>query len=229
MNRGSHDRRRGGSPFGDNRPSRGSRGTYVPTPYPQEHHPRRVSRSPSPVQDSFSGRRGRGRMSPSSYQNDRRAPSSRFSDRERRSPPMGGRSSMRYGGNDFPTRRSSPPPRFDRERDRENRDREREQRDRERESRDREREQREQRKKTPSPRLIVKGLSRNVEEAHLQELFEKFGKIVEAKIEIDSKTKYHRGTAFVEYSNVEEATKAIDCLDEGYLDGKILKVEFRYD
>jgi RNA-binding protein with serine-rich domain 1 len=89
---------------------------------------------------------------------------------------------------------------------------------------------REQRAKTPPPpqpiksyKIFVDNLTRNVHEDHLKEIFEPCGHTLDTKIDRYSKTGISKGSATVEFGSLEEATKAVEYMNEGQIDGNIIK------
>lgn len=72
-------------------------------------------------------------------------------------------------------------------------------------------------------KLYVGNLSWGTEEAALRELFEEYGKVVDAYIPVDRDTKQHRGFAFVTMEP-DDALRAADETDGYELDGRILRV-----
>jgi len=61
--------------------------------------------------------------------------------------------------------------------------------------------------------LFVAGLPYDLDDAELEEIFEKFGKILSAKVSIDRETGKSRGFGFVEMANESEAKEAIENLN----------------
>ena len=62
-------------------------------------------------------------------------------------------------------------------------------------------------------KLFVAGLPYDFDDAELMEFFEKFGKIISAKVAIDKATGKSRGFAFVDMMNDDEAREAIESLN----------------
>lgn len=65
--------------------------------------------------------------------------------------------------------------------------------------------------------LFVAGLPYDVDDAELEEIFEKFGPVVSAKIAIDRETGKSRGFGFVQMQNEEDARQAIELLNDIHL------------
>ncbi|MBI1342712.1 MAG: RNA-binding protein [Terrimonas sp.] len=63
-------------------------------------------------------------------------------------------------------------------------------------------------------KLFVAGLPYDLDDAELEEFFEKFGKVNSAKVSIDRETGKSRGFGFVEMPNDEEAREAIEGLND---------------
>lgn len=61
--------------------------------------------------------------------------------------------------------------------------------------------------------LFVAGLPYDLDDAELEEIFEKFGKIISAKVSMDRETGKSRGFGFVDMENESEAKEAIENLD----------------
>ena len=58
-------------------------------------------------------------------------------------------------------------------------------------------------------KLFVAGLPYDMDDAELEEFFDKFGKVLSAKVSIDRETGKSRGFGFVEMPNDDEANEAI--------------------
>ena len=76
-----------------------------------------------------------------------------------------------------------------------------------------------------SMKLFVAGLPYDLDDAELEEIFEKFGTITSAKVAIDKETGKSKGFAFVEMANDEEARSAIEGLNDISLGKKPLVVK----
>ncbi len=61
-------------------------------------------------------------------------------------------------------------------------------------------------------KLFVAGLPYDLDDAELEEIFEKFGAIKSARVAIDRETGKSKGFAFVEMANDEDAKEAIEHL-----------------
>ncbi len=73
-------------------------------------------------------------------------------------------------------------------------------------------------------KLFVAGLPYDLNDAELEEIFEKFGTVASARVAIDRETSKSKGFAFVEMLNDEEAKYAIDNLKDISLGKKPLVV-----
>ncbi len=73
-------------------------------------------------------------------------------------------------------------------------------------------------------RLYVGNLKYTVTSEQLQELFEQYGAVSSAQVLSDRETGRSRGFGFVEMSNDDEATAAIESLDGQDFDGRRLTV-----
>lgn len=58
--------------------------------------------------------------------------------------------------------------------------------------------------------IYVGGLAEEVEEKTLNAAFIPFGDLVDIQIPLDYETEKHRGFAFIEFENAEDAAAAID-------------------
>ena len=72
--------------------------------------------------------------------------------------------------------------------------------------------------------IFIAGISYNLSNADLGELFEEFGEVISAKIVMDRETGRSKGFGFVEMPNDEEGNAAIAALNEKEIDGKTLSV-----
>jgi len=74
-------------------------------------------------------------------------------------------------------------------------------------------------------KIFVAGLPYDLDDAELEEIFEKFGPVVSAKVAMDKETGKSKGFAFVEMQNREEGQEAIDSLNDISLGKKPLVVK----
>ena len=72
--------------------------------------------------------------------------------------------------------------------------------------------------------IFIAGLSYNLSEAELAELFAEYGEVVSVKIIMDRETGRSKGYGFVEMADDEAGDKAIAALNEVDMDGKTLSV-----
>ena len=72
--------------------------------------------------------------------------------------------------------------------------------------------------------IFIAGLSYNLSEAELEELFAEYGEVVSAKVIMDRETGRSKGYGFVEMADDEAGDKAIAALNEVDMDGKTLSV-----
>ncbi|CAG0896114.1 unnamed protein product [Darwinula stevensoni] len=72
--------------------------------------------------------------------------------------------------------------------------------------------------------VYVGGLAEEVDEKVLNAAFIPFGEIVDIQIPLDYETEKHRGFAFVEFESAEDATAAIDNMDDSELFGRTIRV-----
>ena len=73
--------------------------------------------------------------------------------------------------------------------------------------------------------LFVAGLPYDLDDAELEEIFEKFGAVKSAKVAMDKETGKSRGFGFVDMVNDEEAKEAIEHLKDISLGKKPLVVK----
>ena len=74
-------------------------------------------------------------------------------------------------------------------------------------------------------KIFVAGLPYDLDDAELEEIFEKFGKVASAKVAMDRETGKSKGFGFVEMPNDEEGNRAIAALNETELDGRVIVVK----
>src|SRR6187399_2306198 len=74
-------------------------------------------------------------------------------------------------------------------------------------------------------KIFVAGLPYDLDDAELEEIFEKFGKVDSAKVAMDRETGKSKGFGFVEMPNVDEAKEAIEGLNDISLGKKPLVVK----
>lgn len=74
-------------------------------------------------------------------------------------------------------------------------------------------------------KIFVAGLPYDLDDAELEEIFEKFGTIASAKVAIDRETGKSKGFGFVEMPNEAEAKDAIESLNDISLGKKPLVVK----
>lgn len=83
--------------------------------------------------------------------------------------------------------------------------------------------------KNYSMNLFVAGLPYDLDDAELEEIFEKFGKVISAKVSIDRETGKSRGFGFVQMEKDADAKDAIEHLNDIYLGKKPLVVKAAED
>ena len=76
-------------------------------------------------------------------------------------------------------------------------------------------------------KLFVRNISDSVTEQMLQALFERIGSVYSAKIAIDRETGHSRGFGFIEMASADEAQQAIDKLNNSFLEGQEIRVDFQ--
>ena len=72
--------------------------------------------------------------------------------------------------------------------------------------------------------IFIAGLSYNMSQAELGDLFAEYGDVVSVKIVMDRETGRSKGYGFVEMAEDEAGNKAIEALNEAEMDGKTLAV-----
>lgn len=75
-----------------------------------------------------------------------------------------------------------------------------------------------------SSKIFVGGLSWGTDDNGLQQAFEPFGEITDAKVITDRETGRSRGFGFVTYRNPADAQSAIEAMNGASLDGRTLNV-----
>jgi cold-inducible RNA-binding protein len=74
-------------------------------------------------------------------------------------------------------------------------------------------------------KLYVGGLSWDTTDAGLQQAFERFGIVSEAKVVMDRDTGRSRGFGFVTFQEADDASKAVEALNGSELDGRKIRVD----
>ena len=74
-------------------------------------------------------------------------------------------------------------------------------------------------------KIFVAGLPYDLDDAELEEIFEKFGEVVSARVALDKETNKSKGFGFVEMKNAEDAQEAINLLNDISLGKKPLVVK----
>ena len=74
-------------------------------------------------------------------------------------------------------------------------------------------------------KLFVAGLPYDMDDAALEDFFEKFGTVVSVKVAMDRETGKSKGFAFVEMANAQEAKEAIEGLNDLPIGKKVLVVK----
>ncbi|KAL1531687.1 hypothetical protein AAHA92_31800 [Salvia divinorum] len=80
-----------------------------------------------------------------------------------------------------------------------------------------------------SSKVFVGGLSYQTDDNGLREAFDKYGEVMEARVILDRETQRSRGFGFVTYATAEEASAAIQALDQQELHGRQVKVNYAND
>ena len=74
-------------------------------------------------------------------------------------------------------------------------------------------------------KIFVAGLPYDLDDAELEEIFEKFGTIISAKVAMDKETGKSKGFGFIDMQNDAEALDAIESLNDISLGKKPLVVK----
>lgn len=78
----------------------------------------------------------------------------------------------------------------------------------------------------PSDTLFLGNLSFNANRDELYEIFGKFGEIVSVRIPTHPETEQPKGFGYVQYTNQEDAQKALDSLQGEYIDNRPVRLDF---
>lgn len=73
--------------------------------------------------------------------------------------------------------------------------------------------------------IFIAGLTDNIWDEDLKDLFEEYGQVTSAKVIKDRETRKSRGFGFVEMPDDAAAKKAIHELDRAEYDGKIINIK----
>ncbi|KAF3920955.1 Nucleolin [Dactylellina cionopaga] len=74
-------------------------------------------------------------------------------------------------------------------------------------------------------KLFIGGLSHNTDDNRLRQKFEEFGPVEEAVVVKDRDTGRSRGFGFIKFSNDEDATNAMEAMNEQEFDGRRIRVD----
>ena len=74
-------------------------------------------------------------------------------------------------------------------------------------------------------KLFIAGLPYDLDDAELEEIFEKFGPVVSARVTMDKETGKSKGFGFVEMETREDGQEALNCLNDINLGKKPLVVK----
>ncbi|XP_022883686.1 glycine-rich RNA-binding protein 3, mitochondrial-like [Olea europaea var. sylvestris] len=78
-------------------------------------------------------------------------------------------------------------------------------------------------------KIFIGGLSFGTDDSGLTEAFSKYGEVAEARVIVDRDTGRSRGFGFVTFSTVEDASAAIQALDQQDLHGRRVRVAYAND
>jgi RNA recognition motif-containing protein len=83
-------------------------------------------------------------------------------------------------------------------------------------------------KKDPDFCVYVGNLPYSISKEKIREIFQKYGKVEQVNLPIDKETHKPKGYAFVWFSSIDSAKKAINDLNEDYFEGRKIYVrEYR--
>ncbi|ODQ70134.1 hypothetical protein LIPSTDRAFT_6228 [Lipomyces starkeyi NRRL Y-11557] len=68
-------------------------------------------------------------------------------------------------------------------------------------------------------RISVEKLTRNVNDAHMRDIFSTYGTITNLLIPMNQKLRTNRGVCYISFDTEDEADNAIAHMHEGYIDG----------
>ncbi|CAI7566032.1 unnamed protein product [Penicillium bialowiezense] len=74
-------------------------------------------------------------------------------------------------------------------------------------------------------KLFIGGLSWNTDDQSLRQKFEEFGVVEDATVVKDRDTGRSRGFGFVRYGSDEEATVALEAMNNQEFDGRVIRVD----
>uniref|UniRef100_A0A6B2LRB8 RRM domain-containing protein n=1 Tax=Arcella intermedia TaxID=1963864 RepID=A0A6B2LRB8_9EUKA len=74
--------------------------------------------------------------------------------------------------------------------------------------------------------MYVGGLEENVDEKSIYDLFGPFGEVKDVTMPNDERSQKHRGFAFVEFEEAEDAYHALDNLNNAEFYGRVLKLNY---
>ncbi|KAK2413109.1 glycine-rich RNA-binding protein 4, mitochondrial [Trifolium repens] len=77
-----------------------------------------------------------------------------------------------------------------------------------------------------SAKLFVGGVSYNTDDMSLREHFARYGEVLEAKIIMDRDTGRSRGFGFITFATAEEASAALQAMDNQDLHGRTIRVNY---
>ncbi|MFZ4713364.1 MAG: RNA recognition motif domain-containing protein [Bacteriovoracaceae bacterium] len=75
-------------------------------------------------------------------------------------------------------------------------------------------------------KLFIGGLSWNTNNDSLKTAFSKFGETTECKVVVDKITGKSKGFGFVSFENQDQATAALEGMNNQMLDGRTIKVDY---
>lgn len=80
---------------------------------------------------------------------------------------------------------------------------------------------------SPNAKLFVRNIDYNVSEYDLKDLFQQAGTVMSVKIPTDKFTGQPKGFGFVEMGSTDEARQAIETLNQTYLQGKNIIIDYQ--
>ena len=75
-------------------------------------------------------------------------------------------------------------------------------------------------------KLFIANLPWSLRGKDLKEIFSEYGEVIYAKVILDRETWKSKGFGFIEFANSEDATKAVQEMNEAEINGRTIKLDF---
>ena len=75
-------------------------------------------------------------------------------------------------------------------------------------------------------KLFIANLPWSLRGRDLKEIFSEYGEVAYAKVILDRETGKSKGFGFIEFTNPEDAKKAVEEMNEAEIDGRTIKLDF---